>query len=49
MTDDFAPDARWNIQLWPADAVVLFDWLTSVEFDQIPVQHKAQNRLLPTC
>lgn len=46
MTDDFAPDARWNIQLWPADAVVLFDWLMSVEFDQIPVYHKAQKQAL---
>jgi hypothetical protein len=46
MTDDFDPGVRWTIQLWPGDAVVLFDWLMSVEFDQIPVRHKAQKQAL---
>jgi hypothetical protein len=46
MADDFNPNARWTIQLWSADAVVLPDWLTGVEFDQIPVHHKAQKQAL---
>jgi hypothetical protein len=46
MTDDFDPAVRWTIELWPGDAVVLFDWLTSVDFDQIPVHHKAQKQAL---
>ena len=37
MTDDVAPGARWNIGLWPYDAIVLFDWLMTVDFDQIPI------------
>lgn len=49
MTDDFDPGARWTIQLWPANAVVLFDWLMNVEFDQIPVRHKLKTRRSLTC
>ena len=29
VTDDFAPGDRWTVELGPADAVVLFDWLMS--------------------
>ncbi|MGJ6969255.1 hypothetical protein ACSDR0_45940 [Streptosporangium sp. G11] len=34
------------LSLWTADAVVLFDWLLSVDLDQIPVQHMAQKQAL---
>jgi hypothetical protein len=46
VTDDSAPDARWSIQLRPADAIVLFDWLMSVDFDQIPARNKACKQAL---
>jgi hypothetical protein len=46
VTDDFTPGARWTVDLWPYDAIVLFDWLMTVDFDQIPVEHKAQRQAL---
>jgi hypothetical protein len=46
VTDDPAPDARWTIQLPPADAIVLFDWLMSVDLDQIPARHEACKQAL---
>ena len=46
MTDDFGSGARWTVDLWPYDAIVLFDWLMTVDFDQIPVEHKAQRQAL---
>jgi hypothetical protein len=46
VTDDFAPGTRWNIDLSPYDAIILFDWLMTVDFDQIPVEHKAQKQAL---
>lgn len=49
MTGDFAPGARWSIDLWPYDAIVLFDWLMRVDLDQIPACHQATNRPSPTC
>jgi hypothetical protein len=46
MTDDFAPSQRWSIDLWPPDAVVLYDWLMTVDFRAVPVEHKAQKQAL---
>ena len=46
VTDDFAPGDRWTVQLWTADAVVLFDWLMSVDFGQLRVTHKAAKQAL---
>lgn len=46
MTDNFALGARWTVELWPADAVVLFDWLMSLDFSQLPVRHKAEKQAL---
>jgi len=46
VTGDFAPGARWNIDLWPYDAIVLFDWLMTVDFNKIPIEHKAQKQAL---
>jgi hypothetical protein len=42
MTDEFAPTDRLTVHLWRADAVVLFDWLMTLDFDQVPVSHKAE-------
>ena len=46
MTDAPVPDARWTIELWPADGIVLYDWLMSVDLTQIPARHNAQKQAL---
>ena len=46
VTDDFAAGDRWTVQLWTADAVVLFDWLMSVDLGRVPVSHKAEKQAL---
>ena len=33
-------------ELWTADSVVLFDWLMSVDFDALPITHRAQKQAL---
>lgn len=35
-----------DVRLWRADAVVLFDWLTQVDLEQVPVQHPAERQAL---
>ena len=35
-----------EVSLLPADAVVLYDWLTSVDLDAVPVTHPAQRQAL---
>jgi hypothetical protein len=37
---------RTALNLWTADAVVLSDWLMSVDLDQVPVGHLAQKQAL---
>ncbi|MEW6224838.1 MAG: hypothetical protein AB1627_09420 [Chloroflexota bacterium] len=37
---------RVVLELWTADAVVLFDWLMSVDFETIPVTHRGQKQAL---
>ena len=32
--------------MWSADWVVLFDWLSSVDLSQLPVEHKAVKQAL---
>ena len=46
MTGGFDPGTRWNIGLWPPDAIVLFDWLMTVDLSTIPVAHKAHKQAL---
>jgi hypothetical protein len=46
MTDEFAPTDRLTLDLWRADGVVLFDWLMTLDFDQVPVSHKAEKQAL---
>lgn len=35
-----------SIELWRADAIVLYDWLMSVDFTKIPITHRAQRQAL---
>lgn len=35
-----------TVKLWRAGAVVLFDWLMSVDLDTVPVTHPAQKQAL---
>ena len=35
-----------GVRLWRADAIVLFDWLTSVDMDAVPITHRAQKQAL---
>ena len=46
VVDDFAPGERWMVELWPADAVVLFDGLMTLGFGQLPVRHEAEMQAL---
>ena len=35
-----------DIRLWRADAIVLFDWLVSVDMNAVPITHPAQKQAL---
>ena len=35
-----------NIALWRADAIVLFDWLKTVDLEAIPITHPAEKQAL---
>ena len=35
-----------SIELWRSDAIVLFDWLMSVDLDAVPVSHPAEKQAL---
>jgi hypothetical protein len=35
-----------NIELWRSDAVVLFDWLMSVDLNAVPTTHPAEKQAL---
>jgi hypothetical protein len=35
-----------RVDLWRADAVVLFDWLMLVDLDAVPISHPAQKQAL---
>jgi hypothetical protein len=35
-----------RIDLWRADAVVLFDWLMSVDLNAVPITHPAEKQAL---
>jgi hypothetical protein len=42
--DSSLPKVR--LDLWRADAVVLYDWLMSVDLDAVPIRHPAQKQAL---
>jgi hypothetical protein len=35
-----------NVSLWRADAIVLFDWLSSTDLNSVPITHPAQKQAL---
>jgi hypothetical protein len=37
---------RVVLELWTADALVLLDWLLSVDFEAVPVTHRGQKQAL---
>lgn len=38
--------ARIGLDIWRADAVVLFDWLMTVDLDAVPIEHPAEKQAL---
>lgn len=42
--DSSLPTVR--IDLWRADAIVLFDWLMSVDLNTVPITHPAEKQAL---
>lgn len=42
----FPIDERWNLKLWSADFVVLYEWLIGLDFSQLIVEHKAVKQAL---
>jgi hypothetical protein len=35
-----------ELSLWWADAIVLFDWLVTVDLDSVPTEHPAEKQAL---
>lgn len=35
-----------RLELWRADAIVLFDWLMTVDIDSVPINHQAEKQAL---
>jgi hypothetical protein len=35
-----------TIDLWRADAIVLFDWLTRTDLNTVPIEHPAEKQAL---
>jgi hypothetical protein len=35
-----------NVELWRADAIVLFDWLNNTDLNTVPITHPAQKQAL---
>ena len=40
------PLPKVDIALWRADAIVLFDWLMSVDLNTVPISHPAEKQAL---
>lgn len=40
------PQLPVGIELWRSDAVVLFDWLMSVDLNDVPTAHPAEEQAL---
>ncbi|MEU1349742.1 hypothetical protein ACFYPA_17415 [Streptomyces sp. NPDC005775] len=39
-------DSHAEFSLWQADVVVLFHWLMELDFDKLPVSHRAEKQAL---
>lgn len=37
---------RVSVEIWQADAVVLYDWLMTVDLDAVPITHPAEKQAL---
>jgi hypothetical protein len=37
---------RVHVGLWRADAIVLFDWLMTVDLNDVPIAHPAEKQAL---
>ena len=35
-----------NLRIWRSDAIVLFDWLMSVDLNAVPIRHPADKQAL---
>jgi len=35
-----------NLRLWTMDTIVLYDWLMTLDFDAVPITHRAQKQAL---
>ncbi|MGW2013415.1 hypothetical protein [Streptomyces sp. NPDC001927] len=50
MTDDATGrldlDSHAEFSLWMPDVVVLFHWLMELDFDELPVKHRAEKQAL---
>jgi hypothetical protein len=46
VTDDLGAGTRWTIDLWPSDAIVLYDWAGDRGFRPDPVEHRARKQAL---
>jgi hypothetical protein len=50
MTTDSSPSPPEptfvDLRLWDQDALVLYDWLMSVDLDAVPVSHRAEKQAL---
>ncbi|MFF3317051.1 hypothetical protein ACFYV5_16270 [Streptomyces sp. NPDC003035] len=50
MTDDATGsvdlDSHAEFSLWMADVVVLYHWLMELDFDKLPVSHRAEKQAL---
>lgn len=42
--DPSLPTVR--LELWRADAIVLFDWLMTVDIESVPITHRAEKQAL---
>lgn len=40
------PLQKVRIELWRSDAIVLFDWLMSVDLNTVPITHPAEKQAL---
>jgi hypothetical protein len=40
-------EIEWiQLRFWKADAIVLFDWLMTVDLDAVPTTHRAEKQAL---
>lgn len=41
-----SPPPQVRLSLWRADAVVLFDWLMTIDLNSVPINHPAEKQAL---